>query len=160
MGPFFLNGIISTTRPRATDPVLDDEWQLEWIENHGAASSLSANDERFIKSNQYYITIHADADPEYFNFGDDGNGKGHPDHEGVDAMVYTISATATTSDMLDYRMLIDGMPQMAIIHGVDVMKYYSFQSENVYKLKFTVTVAQGAVSMYITKNEETPSVKN
>ena len=104
--PFFLNGIISTTRPRATDPVLDDEWQLEWIENHGAVSSLSANDERFIKSNQYYITIHADADPEYFNFGDDGNGKGHPDHEGVDAMVYTISATATTSDMLDYRLLI------------------------------------------------------
>merc|ERR1711951_117037 len=75
-------------------------------------------------------------------------------------MVYTISATATASNAGEYRALIDGMPQMAIIHGGDAKKYYSFKSENVHTIRFTVTVAQGEVSLFMSDDGQTPSLNH
>jgi len=79
----------------------------------------------------------------------------------VDSMIYTISATVTsTFDGVEYRALIDGMPQMAILHGTDTMRYYSFKAENAWRVGFTITVAQGKVSLYVSTNGETPSLEN
>lgn len=103
--PFSLNAVISTTRPRPTDPALPEEFVTEWIDEHGAVFSMQSDDIRFVESKQYYIAVHAVANPEYLEYGgDDGSDDGHSDHDGVDSMVYTISATATASDVLEYRL--------------------------------------------------------
>ena len=103
--PFSLNAIISTTRPRPVDPAQIGEVETQWIDGHGAVFTMQSDDIRFVAAHQYYIAVHAVGNPSFYNYGDGGNGQGHADHDGVDSMIYTISATATTSNVLEYRLV-------------------------------------------------------
>jgi len=76
-------------------------------------------------------------------------------------MVYTISAVASIDNSTEYRVLIDGMEQMAVIHETEHERYYSLniKSDTAESIKFTLQVAQGSISMFIS-NKTAPSRKH
>eukprot|EP01084_Bolivina_argentea_P203713 347868_1 len=145
--PFILQGIVSTTRSRATqDDVSDDEYVTQWVEGNGAVFSIDKENENFISSSQYFISLYATANPNY-----EGNAAD---------MIYTISAVVSIDNSTEFRVLMNNMQQMAIIHAGNDVRYYSFKSDINQSITFTLQVAQGEISMYITaSNNQIPSAE-
>ena len=162
--PFILKGIISTMRERPNQPLQDNEFETKWI-NDGAVFSISINDETFIKSSQYFISLYSVKNPNY-NGNDDDDDDDNDNDNDID-MIYTISGVASIDNSIEYRVLLNDVEQMSIIHNIDYKRYYLFRPssvENIKSIKFTLEIAQGKVSMYIisdiNNHQQIPSSKN
>ena len=147
--PFLLSALISTTRSRPTGEAQTGEFETEWVDEYGAVFEMTQDDAAFVRSSQYFISVRAVPNT--------GREHGASDES---MMFYTISAVASTRDSIEYRALIDNMPQMAIIHKMAV-RYYSFKSAaDAKSVRFTVQVAQGKISVLISNNGQAPSQGN
>ena len=131
--PFTIKGIISTTRSRPIGDKLNNEYEIEWINGKeaGGIFSISENDEKFIKSSKYFISLYSIKNTDYYGTQNE--------------MTYTINAYATASNLIQYILLMDNIEQIGVIYNENIPKYYSFKSHYLKKIKFIFDIFEGDI---------------